>query len=148
MNLVGFDLGSYTLDIFVLMNGEFVKEDCTSLDLGMGNLVTEILNNFALQGIERQSDLLEHRVKKVLLTGDSAYFGTKLMTFQQLVGMAPTCVERLAQIVLTRSKEGLKLLPLGGGARIISHILRIKSSDVVHIQDPEMANIVGMVKEN
>jgi PRTRC genetic system protein D len=146
MNVIGFDLGSFTLDMFVLRKNEFIRASCESLAIGMGTLVSEILSNLQLSSIEPLSDDIEHRVKAVLLTGDSAYFGTKLYTFNQLLALAPTTFEQISKLVSDRCGEGLRPLPLGGGARIISHALRYKAADIIHVADPEMANVVGMIK--
>jgi hypothetical protein len=146
-NLIGFDLGSFTLDIFMLVNGSFENTGCESLPIGMDRFTSEILSNIHASLQHPVNEEFVYKVKKILLSGVSEYLGTGKYSFNQLLSLAPSSLEQLRNVVQSKAPEGLKIVAVGGGSKIIEHVFRNRESDLIKVPSPSFSNVIGMMKD-
>jgi hypothetical protein len=145
-NVVGFDFGCFSLDIFELANGEFINDRCESKAIGMNSIVTEIVSSLSLSStVSPLDEDTVNKIRKILVTGESGYLGTKLMTFEQLLRLSTYRLNDLKALLETKCREGVTIIPVGGGSRIVEFAIRHRASQILRIDNPSMANVIGMI---
>jgi PRTRC genetic system protein D len=88
-NVVGFDLGSFTLDIFKIVEGEFEKSSCESIALGMTGLVKEIISNIRSSASITFNEKIMLKIRTALVTGEAIRLGEQHYSLTKLLEIAP-----------------------------------------------------------
>jgi hypothetical protein len=144
--IIGFDLGSFSMDVFEINDGEFSTEDCKSYEVGIYRLAQEAQSKMPASMGVLQNNLDLHKLRSILSGAGTQTVGNQRLDFLEVIKYSPTTISEITRILRKHDKPNASLIAIGGGNRVIEHILRGQRDRFIPVLNPAFSNVIGMME--